>query len=863
MTGDTYDPTVPRRGGRTSPSGGRPLRTQSGDSAPVEQLPDTKPAHASRQTAPVGASGGLHRQFGRFRLGEVLGQGGVGTVHLADDPELGRELAIKYPRSGDADSTAAFVEEAQITAQLEHPNIVPVHDLGRDAGGRPWLVMKRIEGQSLADVIAGWKKRRRRGGLQPEDLDAILAIFGKACDAVAFAHSRGVIHRDLKPHNIMVGEFGEVLVVDWGLARSLARDHVARPVRSARRADGADITLDGEVFGTPAYMPPEQADGRVDEIDERADVFALGAVLYHMLTLHQPYDGRSTSDTLAKAARHLLTPPRRRAPQQGIPKELQAIVLKAMAAEPDDRYATVRALQDDLAAWRSYRPTTAWRAGLLSRAVKWTRRHPTAALSGALLLVAGLVVAVLLSQLQAAQEAGAAAEAREEVARLSAERAVAQRDAAREDAEVLGELAYKRVSAESRAAVNEYGLRRQVAHAGGMSDESFNASLSRQELERYLESFDDLFRVAERIGQQLAPADHVRRGLLRMALGNPDGAVEDYRAALRIDPDMAEAHFNIGVARQAAHDLDGALNEYTEALRLNPRYVAALNNRGHALFEAGRRTEAMKDFDAALRIDPRMPDALNNRGTARRRLGDVDGAIRDFDLLLEIRPRYVEGFCNRGNAYFDKADYDRAIADYTSALDIMPTNVLAWVNRGNAGLMAGRFDDAIRDYTEALRIKPDLPDALNGRGNAKAGKGDQPGAIRDYDAALALDPRHDKALHNRAVARHAQGDYAGAVRDCDAALRIVPDSADALGTRGNAYFEMRQMDAAIRDYQAALKLDPARWWLAANLGAALADRGRMAEALASALAAYRNCNDPSARQQIAVLIRELGGTVPE
>ncbi|MGE0432307.1 MAG: serine/threonine-protein kinase, partial [Planctomycetota bacterium] len=436
MNPDASDPTVPRRGTR------RELRQSPGlqptipgsrtGKAPLTGTHSDRPDPASRQPPDRNVA----RSSSGFRVGDELGRGGMGTVRSAEDVDLGRELAIKFLQRADAESVERFLEEAQITAQLEHPNIVPVHQLGRDADGRPWLAMKRIDGQSLADHLTAEKQRPAR--LLPEDLDRCLQVFGKVCDAVAFAHSRGVIHRDIKPANVMVGAFGEVLLVDWGLARPLdvSDDAGKRPVRTARRNDasGALLTVDGDVFGTPAYMPPEQAEGRTDEVDERADIFALGGLLYHMLTLEPPYSGRTPTLTVAMAARHQLIPPRRRAPGRAIPKELQAIVLKAMAALPADRYQTVHDLQADLSAWHAFRRTTAWRAGPIERLVKWTRRHPTASLGVALFVVAGLVVAVLLSQLAAAREAETAARNGERLAAI-------ERDKEKGRADTLGKLA--------------------------------------------------------------------------------------------------------------------------------------------------------------------------------------------------------------------------------------------------------------------------------------------------------------------------------------------------------------------------------------------------------------------------------------
>ena len=223
----------------------------------------------------------------RYDLREMIAQGGIGEVYLADDRTLGRQVAVKILQSRYHTGSAVanrFVDEARISAQLQHPGIPPIHDLGTLPGGRPFLAMKLIKGQTLADLIA---ERPNPGA----DRGRFLAAFEQVCQAVAYAHARRVIHRDLKPQNIMVGSFGEVQVMDWGLAKVLGRptgqtrpsdseEGMATEILSARDDSDGSQTQSGSVLGTPAYMAPEQAVGAVEQVDERSDVSApgLGAV---------------------------------------------------------------------------------------------------------------------------------------------------------------------------------------------------------------------------------------------------------------------------------------------------------------------------------------------------------------------------------------------------------------------------------------------------------------------------------------------------------------------------------------------------------------------------------------------------------
>ena len=247
---------------------------------------------------------------GRYELGEEIASGGMGIVYSARDHVLGREVAVKTLRPALASHprvVARFREEAKITAQLQHPGIPPVHDLGELPDGRPFLAMKLIKGRTLAVLL------KDRGG-QVADLPRFLGIFEAVCQAVGYAHSRGVIHRDLKPGNVMVGAFGEVQVMDWGLAKTLGGpfgdglptdEPPGTVIDVGRDPDGH--TQAGSQMGTPAYMPPEQAKGEIAQIDRRSDVFALGAVLCEILTGEPPYSG-SAVEVKAQAVMGLTGP---------------------------------------------------------------------------------------------------------------------------------------------------------------------------------------------------------------------------------------------------------------------------------------------------------------------------------------------------------------------------------------------------------------------------------------------------------------------------------------------------------------------------------------------------------------------------
>jgi len=366
------------------------------------------------------------KKDGRYIIEGEIARGGMGTVLRAVDCDIRREVAVKYLLDQtDAGKKARFVEEAQITGQLEHPNIVPIHELGVDSLKRLFFSMKMVKGRSLAQVLDELRQNPKTADKE-WSLGRLLSIFVNACNALAYAHARGVVHRDLKPANIMVGDFGEVYVMDWGLAKVLKagqaagkagpplavalplKHNITTPVagpshsisasRSSKvdtsREAEADLTQEGAILGTPVYMPPEQATGNVDAIDHRSDIYSLGAILYEMLTLQPPVtkdDGYLA--ILMRVVQGEIILPEQRNPQRAkagkIPKEIAAIAMKALAKNPQDRYPNVEALRRDIERYQEGRSVSAKEDTKREMIWKFVKRNKA-------LSVATVVVAVAL-----------------------------------------------------------------------------------------------------------------------------------------------------------------------------------------------------------------------------------------------------------------------------------------------------------------------------------------------------------------------------------------------------------------------------------------------------------------------------------
>lgn len=327
-----------------------------------------------------------------------VGSGGMGTVYLAQDVDLGRKVAVKVMNV--ADSTGALasrmMREARIVALLEHPSIVPIHDVGTLEDGRVFYAMKLVQGKRLDEFAGG-----------ASSISDLLRIFQKVCEAVAFAHVRGVIHRDLKPENIMVGPFGEVLLMDWGVAKVLsdAREEtttadVNDDAAQLLTIEDSDLiatlplagggqpgdTSGGTVIGTLAYMAPEQAMGKTDLLDHLSDVYALGAILYFLLTRRVPFEAAGSAEATRAG------PPRPRQVNQKIPRAIEAVCLKAMSERREDRYASAEDISADVIRFLDGEPVLAYPENLFEKAGRWLGKNRFIVL----LIVAYLIMRVLV-----------------------------------------------------------------------------------------------------------------------------------------------------------------------------------------------------------------------------------------------------------------------------------------------------------------------------------------------------------------------------------------------------------------------------------------------------------------------------------
>jgi len=685
--------------------------------------PTERPSSSVLKSASTASSELLRRilaqgsKGARYQLRGEIARGGMGAVLRVWDEDIGRELAMKVvlgseggqvdPADPDLDGrrVSRFLEEAQITGQLDHPCVVPVHEIGIDAEARVYFTMRLVKGRHFGRILElvaqeeeGWSRTRALG------------VLLRVCEAMAYAHSKGVVHRDLKPSNVMVGNFGEVYVMDWGLARVIGRadQHdlrlrdpaVASGIRTVRRKDRSDssdsplVTMEGDVVGTPAYMPPEQARGRIEEVSARSDVYAIGAMLYHLIVGHMPYVVRGVTRTNVEVLDAVIQGPPQplRELRSDVPAELEAICEKAMARDIANRYSDTLALAEDLRAYLEGRVVKAYQTGAVVELRKWVARNRSlagAAAAAIVFLVAGLIGS-LWQKSVADQNAAFAAEKAQEAERKGALAAANQ---------VLAEQrAVEAADSRRRAEGVRDFLTDMLAQANPLESGERDIPVSRIVLE-----------AARRLDTGVFSTDPGTELALRSTLGRAFQGIyrfEESERQYRIAKDLQskaptkDPHFAVGLDIELADAVAGR-GRYAEAEPLVRDALAALEDQGLGSTPLGAR-------------------ALEVLANVRYNLGDSAGAVDCARRYVALRKE------------FDGPDSEAtAIRRTRLAFHLVEANLL---------------DEALVEVEHALRVLvSDTPrvrlgaaTALRVRGNIHDSRGKYRDAVTDFEHALAL-----------------------------------------------------------------------------------------------------------------------------
>jgi serine/threonine-protein kinase len=566
----------------------------------------------------------------RYTLRRLHATGGIGQVWLACDEALGRDVALKElrPEKGlHPAALARFLEEAKITSQLQHPSIVPVYELARGGDGKqPFYTMRFVGGCTLNDAIGAYHRERETAGVGPLALRELLNAFVDVCNAVAYAHSRGVIHRDLKPANVVLGDYGEVILLDWGLAKargSAESDSSLLPV-ALTPEEGRGETVQGQVLGTPGYMPPQQAAGRLDLVDERSDVYGLGAILYVILTGQAPFPGSDRQQVLMQVMREPPVAPRRLVAET--PAALEAVCLKALAKRPADRYGSASELADEVKHFLADEPVSAYREPLAASVGRWVRRHRTGVIAaGAAVAVAvvGLAVATWLLT-------GAYRQAEDQ-----RDQARAQRDRARD---------YLRMA---RDAVQQY-------HTGVSESPELKAygleKLRGKLLERASSFYEEFARSQDRDRDIMAERGraYYLLGAVRTEMGQTRAAEAAYRDGLALfgelaashpdDPayrlEQARGHDGLGGAYFDSFKGEEAAKEHQEEVALCQALVAAHPNTAGFRFQLGRAYRGLAEANYVLQRYPAMRQAAEEAVPHLRSV--VEASPPSAEVQLEL-----------------------------------------------------------------------------------------------------------------------------------------------------------------------------------------------------------------------------------
>ena len=836
------------------------LRTRAGCGLGVHLETDSAEVGAVpvRVTA---AAKELRSSGGRYQVLGELGQGGVGIVYRGRDYDLGRDVALKFLKDQHVDRPeilARFVEEAQIGGQLQHPGIVPVYELGLLAGKRPYFAMKLVKGETLAEQLAR--------GASALDRRQLLRVFEQVCQTVAYAHARRVVHRDLKPGNVMIGSFGEVQVLDWGFAKVLERKEAPSPtpaagakqpslVETVRSAPGAAQSTPGSVLGTPAYMSPEQAQGRLERVDERSDVFSLGAMLCEILTGAPPYRAED-GDLLELAQEGDVGPALERLRSCGAADELVALCTDCLASSPRARPATAEVVAERIG---GYLASLEQRARLAEVRVAEARYRQRTTLLGA---------AAAFGVLSLGVGGWAWIESQARARRSQAEERVGRATASASDARAKALASALDLGLWEAAATSaEYAVRmardEDVGDHAGEQAEGLLArvaterSAAERECERRNRDADmveglETLRVTVDEDNELDWADWEPKELRRLDDGYAkafqrymEGAllertVEDQLESLRdgdIELELAASLDHWGLVRDGLGDgmpdpeetarirelaagLDGGDPWRSELRRLLPRAVVETDR----LRDLAQNANYGELTPSATRV---LSEALW-AGKAREWSVDVLRQGRahhpsDFDLCFRLALRL---------ALLGGEHREEALAVLRIAEALRPKRSEVLHQQGLMLFALKRHDDEKHVFRRLVNREPERAHWWFHLAGAQDELGEKEEAIDAYEYAVELDPSDIDSHVNLGNVLQDTGRVVEAIARYDVALALAPEDAGALNARGVALKKTGSLDQSIESLERALALDGKNVMIHHNLGTALFMKGRKEEAIA-------------------------------
>ena len=794
----------------------------------------------------------------RYQIVGEIARGGVGVVYKGRDKDLGRDVALKVLRTEFAAEDSViqrFIEEAQVGGQLQHPGIVPIYGLGLQAEGQPYFAMKLVKGDTLTALIEQGKKGSE-----------LLGAFEQVAQAVAYAHSRGVIHRDLKPSNVMVGAFGEVQVVDWGFAKVLGREDTVTPkpgdttVTTVRTGGEGSQSVAGSVMGTPAYMPPEQAMGQIDELTPRADVFSLGAILCEILTRQPPYTG-TMQDQLLAAAQVRLDDAHARIDACNAPEAVKQIARDCMAPLPKDRPSdagvVAQRIADHLASVEERARKSeleAVKSDAEARQARRARRTAIALAAVALfaLVGGGLGYAAWNSSERERAEAAAArvgpllreatqleGEKKWTDAKAAAVAAVTLAETGGADAETIATAQALRARIASRAkAADAHAAKLEresdLIHAfDEIAIQSFDVTAAQLE-HKYTDAFFDFGLDAANAETAMALADFGRPVTLavhldrwaraRRKLKRADWTTLD-RLARALDDDPWRNRLRDNAVRKDAEEL--------RALAASSEFGA---QQPSTLVWLAAHLADVDDLESAVailrRARVRHPGNfwIHNRLAAFLwwRLYRPDEALPHAKAAIALRPDSAGSWFLLGDILLGGTrDYEGSLRACRRAAQLDPDNSYAHTGVGSALHHSGDVDGAIVEFREAIRLDPKNSDAHADLGESLLVKGDVDGAVASLREAIRVSPEYTKPhLNLGSLLGITLGRIDEGLAEVREAIRLDPRTAEAHTSLGSLLSLKGDIDGAAAAHREAIRLDPRDAVVRANYGALLCDHRR-------------------------------------
>jgi len=738
-------------------------RTPSRPSAPGE--PATLESSEQAQGRDPGMLTREHE--GRYRVVDEIGRGGIGRVLLALDEHMGREVAIKellpqFLDSGSSDpitnrsqSELRFLTEARITGNLEHPGIVPVYELGQRSDGTVYYVMKLVRGQTLQSAL---KNQDLRGRLN------LVPRYIEVCNAIAFAHSHGVIHRDLKPDNIMLGEFGETLVLDWGLAkikdqRDLRGSEIAGFINRLRENSISETAM-GVPMGTPQYMPPEQALGDVANIDEASDVYTLGAILYEILTGRPPHQEKTPMQTILAVLDKPIIVPQTVEPE--CPPELAAIAMRALSMDKAQRYASAAELVEEVERFQQGRLVRTYRYSTWELARRWILRHRKLMLLGLLILVA------VGGSWWYRGYADARRSARKEQQRIEAvlnrvDKIVEEVRRGSKGERWIDIYTFKLIALKERMVEQKLmdllqdpsiDVRRLAARAlGGMnSGRSVRPLMARltdhSETDEsvLIEIINALGIIGDTRANDVILSTRRRFGQYSAVWNQTSLAYKMIPQGTPVAGKSADDFHQLGVSLENKEKYEEARAAYLQALERDPDYYKTHNNLGNLYKRQRMYDRADFHLTRAVELDSGSSSALNNRGLLYREMDQYEKALIDFNKALQLKANYPSALNNRGTLYIQMGNYKAALSDFEKAVALQPKNVRYQNNVGEIAMYNNDFSGAEAAFRKAIAIDPGYHQARMSLVRLKFIQKNYADALIETNLVLDLDPNYFSAL---------------------------------------------------------------------------------------------------------------------